>query len=107
MVFLGDMSYALYCTHLLTFSLVAWTATNLAINAVGHAWAYMGAMLTAGLVVGAATYLTFEKPTTNFVKRMIEGPRQLMGSAIANYSAVSPSIVAPAEAARGQVRDRT
>ena len=106
-VFLGDMSYALYCTHLLTFSLVAWTATNLAINAVGHAWAYMGAMLTAGLVVGAATYLAFEKPTTNLLKRMIEGPRQLVGSAIANYSAVSPSIVAPAEAARGRVRDRT
>jgi len=105
-VFLGDMSYALYCTHLLTFSLVAWTVTNLAINPVGHAWAYMGAMLTAGLVVGAATYLAFEKPTTNLLKRMIEGPRQLVGSAIANYSAVSPSIVAPAETAKGRVRDR-
>jgi peptidoglycan/LPS O-acetylase OafA/YrhL len=78
-VFLGDMSYDLYCTHLLTFSLVAWTVTNHAINPFGHTWAYMGAMLTAGLVVGAATYLTFEKPTTNFLKRLIKRPRPLAG----------------------------
>ena len=97
-VFLGDMSYALYCTHLLTFSLVAWTVTNHAINPFGHTWAYMGAMLTAGLVVGAATYLTFEKPTTNFLKRLIKRPRPLVGSSIANYSTVPPSIVAPVKA---------
>jgi peptidoglycan/LPS O-acetylase OafA/YrhL len=41
-VFLGDISYVLYCTHLLTFSLVAWTVTNLAISPVGHAWGIYG-----------------------------------------------------------------
>jgi exopolysaccharide production protein ExoZ len=73
-VFLGDISYALYCTHLLTFGLVAWTVANLAISPLDHAWAYMAAMLTAGLVVAAATYLTFEKPTTNFLKKLIKRP---------------------------------
>jgi peptidoglycan/LPS O-acetylase OafA/YrhL len=83
-VFLGDISYSLYCTHLLTFGLVAWTVTNLAISPLGHAWAYMAAMLTAGLVVGAATYLAFEKPTTNSVQKLIERPRSPMKSAIGN-----------------------
>jgi exopolysaccharide production protein ExoZ len=87
-VFLGDISYALYCTHLLTFSLVAWTVTNLAISPLGHAWAYMAAMLTAGLVVGAATYLTFEKPTTNLLKKLIKRPRPPVKSAIAIHSTV-------------------
>jgi exopolysaccharide production protein ExoZ len=87
-VFLGDISYSLYCTHLLTFGLVAWTVTNLAISPLDHAWAYMAAMLTAGLVVAAATYLTFEKPTTNFLKKLIKRPRSPMKSAIGIYSTV-------------------
>jgi hypothetical protein len=98
-VFLGDISYSLYCTHLLTFGLVAWTVTNLAISPLGHAWAYMAAMLTAGLVVGAATYLAFEKPTTNSVQKLIERPRSPMKSAIGIYSTnPHPSRVAGNEA---------
>jgi exopolysaccharide production protein ExoZ len=73
-VFLGDISYALYCTHLLTFSFVGWTVTNLAISPVGHAWTYMVAMLTTGLFIAAGTYLMFEKPMTNFLKIRIKRP---------------------------------
>jgi exopolysaccharide production protein ExoZ len=91
LVFLGDISYALYCTHLLTFSLVAWTATNLAISLVGHAWAYMGAMLATGLVIAAGTYFMFEKPTTNFLKRLIKRPGLSVNAAITEYSAVHPN----------------
>ena len=87
-VFLGDMSYALYCTHLLTFSFVAWTVANLAISPVGHAWTYMGVMLATGLVIAAGTYLMFEKPTTNFLKRLIKRPRLPVNSATTKYSAV-------------------
>jgi exopolysaccharide production protein ExoZ len=91
-VFLGDMSYALYCTHLLTFSFVTWTVTNLAISPVGHAWAYMGAMLTTGLVIAAGTYLMFEKPTTNFLKRLIRRPGPPVTSAITKYSIVRQTL---------------
>jgi exopolysaccharide production protein ExoZ len=82
-VFLGDISYALYCTHLLSFSFVAWIVAKLAISPVGHAWAYFAAMLATGLVIAAGTYLLFEKPTTNFLKRLIERPRLPATSAIA------------------------
>jgi exopolysaccharide production protein ExoZ len=85
-VFLGDISYALYCTHLLSFSFVAWIVAKLAISPVGHAWAYFGAMLATGLVIAVGTYLMFEKPTTNFLKRLIERPRLPV-----NYSAVPQS----------------
>jgi peptidoglycan/LPS O-acetylase OafA/YrhL len=61
-VFLGNISYALYCTHLLSFSFLSWTFGKLAISADGHAWTYMGVMLATGLVTAAATYLLFEKP---------------------------------------------
>jgi peptidoglycan/LPS O-acetylase OafA/YrhL len=83
-VFLGDISYALYCTHLLSFSFVAWIVTKLAISPVGHAWIYFGAMLATGLVIAAGTYLMCEKPTTNFLKRVIERPRLPVNSAIPN-----------------------
>jgi exopolysaccharide production protein ExoZ len=85
-VFLGDISYALYCTHLLSFSFVAWIVAKLAISPVGHAWTYFGVMLATGLVIAAGTYLMFEKPTTNFLKRLIERPRVPV-----NYSAVPQS----------------
>jgi exopolysaccharide production protein ExoZ len=75
-VFLGDISYSLYCTHLLTFSFVAWVVAELALGPVGDAWTYMGVMLATGLVVAAGTYLLFEKPTTDFLKRLIERPRR-------------------------------
>jgi exopolysaccharide production protein ExoZ len=74
-VFLGDISYSLYCTHLLSFSFVAWIVAGLAIGPIGHAWAYMGVMLAAGLVIAAATYLLFEKPTTELLKRLLARPR--------------------------------
>ena len=91
-VFLGDMSYALYLTHLLSFSLVAWIVAKLAISQVGHAWAYFGAMLATGLVIAVGTYLMFEKPTTNFLKRLIERPRLPATSAITKYSAVPQTL---------------
>jgi exopolysaccharide production protein ExoZ len=76
LVFLGDISYSLYCTHLLSFSFVAWIVAELAIGPIGHAWAYMGVMLATGLVIAACTYLLFEKPTTDVLKRLIERPRR-------------------------------
>jgi exopolysaccharide production protein ExoZ len=91
-VFLGDISYALYCTHLLSFSFVAWIVTKLAISPVGHAWIYFGAMLATGLVIAAGTYLVFEKPTTKFLKRLIERPRLPANSAITKYSAVPQTL---------------
>jgi peptidoglycan/LPS O-acetylase OafA/YrhL len=91
-VFLGDISYALYCTHLLSFSFVAWIVAKLAISPVGHAWAYFGAMLATGLVIAVGTYLMFEKPTTNFLKRLIERPRLPATSAITKYSAVPQTL---------------
>jgi exopolysaccharide production protein ExoZ len=87
-VFLGDISYSLYLTHLLSFSFVAWIVTQLVISPVGHAWMYFGAMLAIGLAVAAGTYLVFEKPTTNFLKRLIERPRLPVSSAITKYAAV-------------------
>ena len=93
LMFLGDISYSLYCTHLLTFSFVGWIVTSLAISPVGHAWTYMGAMLATGLVVAAGTYLVFEKPATNFLKRLIARPRRPANSAIIKYTAVpKPSV---------------
>jgi exopolysaccharide production protein ExoZ len=74
-VFLGDISYALYCTHLLSFSFVAWIVAKLAIGPIGDPWAYMSALLATGLVIAAGTYLMFEKPMTNFLKKVIERPR--------------------------------
>jgi exopolysaccharide production protein ExoZ len=91
-VFLGDISYALYCTHLLSFSFVAWIVTKLAINPVGHAWTYFGVMLATGLVIAAATYLMFEKPPTIFLKRLIERPRLPVNSANTKYSAVPQTL---------------
>jgi peptidoglycan/LPS O-acetylase OafA/YrhL len=85
-VFLGDISYALYCTHLLSFSLVAWTCGKFAISPAGHAWTYMSVMLATGLVIAAATYLLFEKPMTNFLKRLIERPRVPADSVLAKSS---------------------
>jgi peptidoglycan/LPS O-acetylase OafA/YrhL len=87
-VFLGDISYSLYLTHLLSFSFVAWIVTKLAISPVGHAWAYFGAMLATGLIVAAGTYLMFEKPTTNFLKRVIERPGPPVNWPTTQHSAV-------------------
>ena len=83
-VFLGDISYSLYCTHLLSFSLVAWIVASLALSP-GNAWTYMGAMLATGLVIATGTYLMFEKPTTNLLKKLIQRPRLPLSSVIAKY----------------------
>jgi exopolysaccharide production protein ExoZ len=85
-VFLGDISYSLYCTHLLSFSFVGWTVKSLAISPVGHAWMYMAVMLATGLVVAAGTYLMFEKPTTDFFKSLIKRSRLPVSSATTKYS---------------------
>ena len=84
-LFLGDSSYALYCTHLLSFSLVGWVVTRLAVSPVGHAWTYMAVMLATGLAIAAATYLMFEKPTTDFLKALIERRSSTVSPAMAKY----------------------
>jgi exopolysaccharide production protein ExoZ len=84
-VFLGDISYSLYCTHLLSFGFVAWIVTSFAMSPVGHAWTYMGVMLATGLVIASGTYFMFEKPTTNLLKKLIQGPRTPVNSIIAKY----------------------
>src|SRR5262249_23722056 len=83
--FLGAMSYALYLTHLLSFSLVAWIVAKLAISPAGHAWTYFAATLATGLLIAAATYLIVEKPTTKFLKRWIERPRLPVTRAMPKY----------------------
>jgi peptidoglycan/LPS O-acetylase OafA/YrhL len=90
-VFLGDISYSLYCTHLLSFSFVAWIVAGLAIGPIGHAWAYMSVMLATGLVVAAGTYLLFEKPTTDFLKRLIERPRRPVSVGTGLRAAAGPA----------------
>jgi peptidoglycan/LPS O-acetylase OafA/YrhL len=91
-LFLGDISYALYCTHLLSFSFVGWIVTKLAISPIDHAWAYFGAMLATGLVIAATTYLLFEKPTISVLKRFIERSRLQANAAIAKYAAVPQTL---------------
>ncbi|MGA7490837.1 MAG: acyltransferase [Xanthobacteraceae bacterium] len=91
-VFLGDSSYALYCTHLLSFSLVGWSVTGVAVSPVGHAWAYMAVMLATGLAIAAATYLIFEKPTTNFLKTLIKRRGRPVSSAMAKYKRVRSAV---------------
>jgi peptidoglycan/LPS O-acetylase OafA/YrhL len=48
----------------------------------------MGVMLVTGLVIAAGTYFMFEKPTTNFLKRLIKRPRLSVKAAITEYSTV-------------------
>jgi peptidoglycan/LPS O-acetylase OafA/YrhL len=88
-MFLADISYALYCTHLLSFGLVALVTAKLAVSPVGHAWAYFVAMLATGLIIAAGTHLLFEKPTTSLLKRLIERPRGRVNSAVTK---VQPSL---------------
>jgi exopolysaccharide production protein ExoZ len=84
-MFLGDISYSLYCTHLLSFSFLAWIVTTLAISPADHAWTYMAAMLATGLVIAAATYFMFEKPTTDLLKKLLQRPRLPVSPIIAKY----------------------
>ena len=84
-VFLGDISYSLYCTHLLSFGFVAWLVTSLAMSPVGHAWTYMGAMLATGLVIATGTYFMFERPTTSLLKKLIRRPRLPANLVIEKY----------------------
>src|SRR5262249_15985950 len=44
-VFLGDISYALYLTHTLAFAFLAWIVAAFGINPFDHIWPYAGAML--------------------------------------------------------------
>src|SRR5262249_34839494 len=86
--FLGDMSYALYLTHLLSFSLVAWIVAKLAISPAGHPLTLFAATLATGSLISAATYLMVEKPTPKFLKRWIERPRLPVTRAMPKYAAL-------------------
>jgi len=71
-VFLGDISYALYLTHTLAFAFLAWIVATFAINPLDHMWPYAGAMLATALLVAAATHLVFEKPLTQALQKRID-----------------------------------
>jgi exopolysaccharide production protein ExoZ len=72
-LFLGDISYALYLTHDLSYTFVAWIAAPLAIDPLAHTWLYASVMGAMALLVASATYLLFERPTTKFLQKRISG----------------------------------
>jgi peptidoglycan/LPS O-acetylase OafA/YrhL len=71
LVFLGDISYALYLTHQLSFELLARIAAVLVIDPFDHVWPYLGAMLMTAILIASATYLLFERPVTRFLQKEI------------------------------------
>jgi len=71
-IFLGDISYALYLTHMLAFAFLAWIFAGLGIKSLDHLWPYLGAMLVTALLIAAATHFMFEKPMTKSLQRWIE-----------------------------------
>jgi len=73
MLFLGDISYALYLTHDLSYTFIEWIADRLAINPVAHTLLYASLMGALALLVASATYLLFERPTTKFLQKRISG----------------------------------
>jgi peptidoglycan/LPS O-acetylase OafA/YrhL len=89
-IFLGDISYALYLTHILSFALVAWIVTELAINPLDHVWPYVGAMLAGGLLIASTTHLMFEKPVTKILQKWIHD-RPLMPTTSA-LTATTPTL---------------
>lgn len=68
-VFLGDMSYALYLTHPLTLQLVGPTVASIVWP---HVWLYGTAMVVICLAVAAATHLLIERPITGTLRRWID-----------------------------------
>jgi peptidoglycan/LPS O-acetylase OafA/YrhL len=103
--FLGDVSYALYLTHHLSFDFLAWVATALAINPFDYVWPYFCAMLVTALLIASATHLIFERPVTKFLQKEIEGrpllPLKLMGSLIAHaFVPIEPRLRAQIRAFR-------
>jgi exopolysaccharide production protein ExoZ len=68
-VFLGDISYALYLTHNVTLPLAGPTVTSIVQPA--NAWLYGTAMVVICLVVAAATYLLLERPITRALQSWI------------------------------------
>jgi exopolysaccharide production protein ExoZ len=71
-VFVGDISYALYLTHMLAFAFLAWITAAFGINPLDYLWAYAGMMLATALLVATATHLMFEKPMTKSLQNWIE-----------------------------------
>jgi peptidoglycan/LPS O-acetylase OafA/YrhL len=71
-VFLGDISYALYLTHTLAFVFLAYVAAAFGVKPIDHVWPYAGAMLVAALLIAAATHLLFEKPVTKSLQKWID-----------------------------------
>ena len=93
-MFLGDISYSLYLTHLLSFNFVDWIVARMpdpvlhAANLPSGVALVFGAMIAIGLAIAVGTYLMLEKPTTNVLKRLLERPRLPVNSAT-KYSVVS------------------
>jgi exopolysaccharide production protein ExoZ len=76
-VFLGDASYAIYLTHILSFNFMSWIVAKMAINPLDHVWGFVIAMLTIPLFIAAGTHLLFEKPITKFFQKRIEDRSQV------------------------------
>jgi peptidoglycan/LPS O-acetylase OafA/YrhL len=76
-VLLGDVSYALYLTHQLSFDFLAWIAAALPINPFDHVWPYLGVMLVTALLIASATHFILEKPITKILQKLIEDRRPL------------------------------
>jgi peptidoglycan/LPS O-acetylase OafA/YrhL len=72
-VFLGDISYALYLTHTLAFVFLAYVAAAFGVKPIDHVWPYAGAMLVTALLIAVATHLLFEKPVTKSLQKWIDG----------------------------------
>jgi peptidoglycan/LPS O-acetylase OafA/YrhL len=68
-VFLGDVSYALYLTHNIAFSLLGTYALGLGFNALHHVWMSAAMMMTIAVAIAAGVHLWFEKPITTFLQR--------------------------------------
>jgi peptidoglycan/LPS O-acetylase OafA/YrhL len=82
-VFLGDVSYALYLTHFLSFVFIAWVAAGLALNPVDYVWPYFGVMVAMSLLVASATHFGFERPLTKLLQRRLDARlRPRVGSVI-------------------------
>jgi exopolysaccharide production protein ExoZ len=88
-VFLGDASYALYLTHFLSFSFVAWIVAKLAINPLDYTWGFVITMLAMPLFIAAATHLVFEKPVTKFLQGRIDHRPEVYANQL-SATAVSP-----------------
>ena len=75
LVFLGDASYSLYLTHLLAMTAMRLSANRLALAPMTDAGAivFAGASVVVAVMVAVVSYVAFEKPMTQWLRRVTEG----------------------------------